>query len=61
MLKTNQSVIIATNFETKWTIREVDMAESVSRKVREIVDKIYAIDPDGGQTLYSTGKVPTWI
>ena len=28
---------------------------------REIVDKIYAIDPDGGQTLYSTGKVPTWI
>lgn len=27
---------------------------------REIVDKIYAIDPDGGATLYSTGKVPNW-
>lgn len=39
MLKTNQSVIIATNFGRKRTNREVDMAESVSRKVREIVDK----------------------
>jgi hypothetical protein len=39
LLKTNQSVIIATNFGRKRTNREVDMAESVSRKVREIVDK----------------------
>ncbi len=28
--------------------------------MREIVDKIYAIDPAGGQTLYATGQMPKW-
>lgn len=28
--------------------------------MKEIVDKIYAMDPDGGETLYSTGSVPSW-
>ncbi|MBR1573338.1 MAG: penicillin-binding protein 2 [Bacteroidales bacterium] len=31
-----------------------------AKTFREIVDKIYALDPEGGQTLYANGQMPKW-